>query len=239
MALLRRRPEYDRRRILEEAARARARNRRRKAIALYRWVLAVERNNAELHARIAPLLAETGQHFDAWNSYRTSAQAALREGRDERALAVYHEAAKHLPQEIQVWQGLARLLAKRGDEPGAVETLIEGSRQFRSTFLRPQAISLLRRARTIDPWNFETVIELARHLARADQREEARILLDGLAGRSRADRLRRVRSAQVRREASPKAAWRWLRAVLGPEQVEGPRAVVRGVVPLHARSARR
>ena len=40
--------------------------------------------------------------------------------------------------------GSDRLLGKRGDEPGAVETLIEGSRQFRSTFLRPQAVSLLR-----------------------------------------------------------------------------------------------
>ena len=48
---------YDRSRILDEAAHARAKKRRKKAIALYRRVLAVERHNAELHAKIAPLLS--------------------------------------------------------------------------------------------------------------------------------------------------------------------------------------
>ena len=74
---LRPRLPYDRQRILEEAARERARNRRRRAIALYRSVLAVERTSADLHAKLAPLLAETGQSFDAWQSYRAVANDAL------------------------------------------------------------------------------------------------------------------------------------------------------------------
>jgi tetratricopeptide (TPR) repeat protein len=202
---------YDREQLLEAAARARARNRRRKAIALYRHVLAVERGNTDLHARLAPLLAETGQPFDAWQSFRTTAQAALREGRDDKALAIYREASQHLPREIQVWQALARQLSKGGDDAEAIEALIEGSRQFRTPYLRPQAIHLLRRARTIDPWHFETVLELAGLLGRCDQREEARLLLDGLAERAAGRRLERVRRAQLRLDPGLRTVWQLLR----------------------------
>ena len=121
---------YDRTRILGAAARARAKNKRRKAIALYRSVLAVERSNPELHARIAPLLAETGQRFDAWVSYQTLAQSCLRDGSTERALAVYREAAGYLPHETQVWLAMARLHLKRGKRSEAVEALLEGACQL-------------------------------------------------------------------------------------------------------------
>ena len=214
MPLLRRRNEYDRKHLLEAAARARAKNQRRRAIALYRWLLAVERNNADLHSKLAPLLAESGQDFDAWNSFRSTAQAALRDGRDDRALAVYREASRHLPREIQVWQALARLLSKRGEEDAALEALLEGSRHFRTPYLRPQAIHLLRRARTIDPWQLESVIELAGLLGRSEQRDEARLLLDGLAQRCDGRRLRRVRAAQLRLDPRLQTGWRFLRSCM-------------------------
>ena len=84
---------YDRARILEAAMHARAHKKRDRAISLYRRVIAVERHDPDLHARIAPLLAETGQYFDAWVSYRITARACLRAGRGDRALAIYREAA--------------------------------------------------------------------------------------------------------------------------------------------------
>ncbi len=80
---------YDRTRILEAAAKARAQKKRKRAVALYRRVLAVERLNAEIHTRIAPLLAETGQNFDAWLSFQIVARAYLRERRADKALAAY------------------------------------------------------------------------------------------------------------------------------------------------------
>ena len=214
MPLLRRRNEYDRKHLLEAAARARAKNQRRRAIALYRWLLAVERNNADLHSKLAPLLAETGQDFDAWNSFRSTAQAALRDGRDDRALAVYREASQLLPREIQVWQALARLLSKRGEEEAALEALLEGSRHFRTPYHRPQAIHLLRRARIIDPWQLESVIELAGLLGRSQQRDEARLLLDGLAQRCDGRRLRRVRAAQLRLDPRLLTGWLFLRSCM-------------------------
>jgi len=224
---------YDRRRVLEAATRARARNKRRKAIALYRWVLAVEPNNPELHAKLAPLLADTGQRFDAWQSYRATARAALRESRDDKALAVYRDATERLPREVQAWQGLAHLLAKQGDEAEAIGALIQGSRQFRSHSLRSQAIHLLRRARSIDPWHFDTVLELTRRLIRSDQRDEARMLLDGLANRVGGERLRRIRRAQFNLDRTLAAAWRWMRSAVRPEEEPAPPKA--GVVPLRSR----
>jgi tetratricopeptide (TPR) repeat protein len=208
---------YDRTRILDAAAHARSRKKWKKAVALYRQVLAVERNNAELHARIAPLLAEIGQPFDAWVSFRIAAQACLRKGRVEKALAVYREAASRLPQEIQVWQAIARLQVKRNKKHEAVETLLEGACQLRSRSYWPEAIHLLRRAHEIAPWNFEAVSELARLLAKSSQSDEARRLLEGLETRTDGEQLRRVYAAQFRLDGDLRYAWLWLRAAVRRE----------------------
>jgi len=209
---------FDREVLLEQASRARSKRNWRRAIALYRELLAVEPNSVELHERIAPLLAATRQEFDAWNSYRVVAHAALREGREDRAIAVFREAAGALPREIQAWQGLARLLVRQSEPDAAIEVLLEGSRQFRSHFHRPHAIHLLRRARTIDPWHFETVLELALHLGRADQQAEASFLLEGLAERCQERQLRRVRAAALAVAPGARSLMRWLTSWRGREE---------------------
>jgi tetratricopeptide (TPR) repeat protein len=232
---------YDRARILEEAARARARRKRGRAIELYRWVLSLEPDNTALHAKLAPLLAEAGESFDAWVSFRSAARACLREGLADKALAVYQEATLYLPHEHQAWQAVAQLQRKRGRNREAVETLLEGSRRFRTRWLRPYAIYLLRRAREIDPWDFETVLELACLLTASDQRHEARLLLDELAERASGHRLRDVRAAQLRLDPSPASAWRLLRALVRPEPLlpPEPRSLPSEVVPLRTRALRR
>lgn len=243
MRLLRRRTDYDRARILDAAARARSRKKRTRAIELYRRVLAVEPQNGDLHGKLAPLLAETGQSFDAWHSFRAVARACLREGHADKALSVYREATLYLPQEVQAWQAVARLQHRAGRQREAVETLLEGSRNFRTRWLRPQAVQLLRRARDIDAWDFEVVLELARLLAADDQCYEARMLLDGLVERSEGERLRRVRAVQLRLAPGPGALWRWVEAAFrsrapGPQElltpVREPESVHRSsVVPIH------
>lgn len=205
---------YDRAQILDAAARARAKKKRVRAIELYRRVLTVEAHNPELHAKLAPLLAETGQSFDAWLSFRAVARAYVRGGQLDQALAVYREAALYLPQETQAWQAVARLQHRAGREREAIETLLEGSRNFRTRWLRPQAIALLRRARDLDEWDFEVVLELARLLASHEQKYEATDLLDGLAERSGGQRLRRVRLAQLRNRPGLRTLWRWLGSAL-------------------------
>jgi tetratricopeptide (TPR) repeat protein len=222
-------PRYDRSRLLEEAARAAAGRRAARAIALYRWVLAIEPHNAEVQLKLAPLLARGGQRFDAWQSFQSAARAFLRHGQPDRALAIYRQATAALPREVQAWQAVARLQHQAGQARAALETLLEGSRWLRRGHLRPRAIHLLRLAREIDPWHVESVCELARLLAHSQQREEARILLRGLARRCAGARLRRVRAAQLCIAPTPGHLWLWLRATLraAPEpQREGASAVV-------------
>ena len=203
---------YDRTRILRDASRAQARGRIKKAITLYRRVLMVECSNAELHAKIAPLLARTGQYFDAWRSFRTAGRNLERIDRLDHALGTYREALRYLPHEIDAWLAVADLEVKLGRVRDAVKTLTKGRRHFRARHLRPQAICLLRSARTIDPLNGETVIGLARLLAKTKQRDEAELILNELASHSRGHQLRRVRAVQWRMTRTLATSWLWLRA---------------------------
>ena len=240
MAAMHRAPGYDRTRILEAAARARAHKRRRRAIALYRRVLAVERNNPELYARLAPLLAETGQRFDAWLSFQATARACLRQGLLEEALLVYRHASGYLPREHRVWQEIARIERRRGREREAAQALLEGSRQLHSRRLRPAAIHLLRQARLLAPWDFAICFELARVLAKSWQLAEARMILEGLARTARGARLRRVRGALLRLDADIRNVWLWLVALVSARgETEAPAAEGASVVPLRSRAARR
>jgi tetratricopeptide (TPR) repeat protein len=217
-------PHYDRSRLLEEAARAAAGKRIARAIALYRWVLAIEPHNADIHLRLAPLLARRRQGFDAWQSFQSAARAFLRHGQPDRALAIYRQAAAVLPHEVQAWQAIARIQHRAGRTRAAVETLREGCRALRSRRLRAHAIHLLRLAREIEPWDFEAVHELARLLSRSQQREEARILLRGLSRRCGGRRLRQVRAQQVLLSPTPGHLLRWVSSALrpAPEPMRSP-----------------
>lgn len=222
----------DLRLILERAARARVRGQGRRAVRLFRLALALDRGSLDVHEKLAPLLAAAGQDFDAWNSYRALAHAALRAGRDDRAIAVYREATHALPREIQAWQGLARLLVRQREDAAAVEALLEGSRQFRSHWNRPEAIHLLRRARTIAPWHFDAVLELAGHLARSDQKDEARMLLDALHERCEPHQQPRLRAAVLAVSPGPRALWSWLVSGFRRRKPEPEPELARNAEPL-------
>ena len=204
---------YDRTRVLKAAARARTKRRRGKAVALYRWVLAVEPGNAEIHGKLAPLLARMGQTFDAWVSYRRAARGLAREGLTEKALGIYREAASCLPRQLETWLAIFELERQRGRDADAREALLEGRRHFRSRRHRPQAIYLLRRMRSVDPWELETVLDLSRLLAGTGQRYEAEMLLREMASRSRGRALRRVRTMQWRMSPSIPNTWLWLHSM--------------------------
>lgn len=203
---------YDRAKTLREASRLQAKGRIKKAITMYRRVLMREPDNAEIHAKIAPLLAKTRQYFDAWRSFRTAGGELVRIDRLDHALGTYKEALRYLPHEIDAWRAVAEVEAKLDRKRDAVQTLLRGRRRFRARHLRPQAISLLRRARQIDPWHEQAVLELARLLAKTRQREEAQLILDDLASRSKGRKLRRVRGAQWRVSRTLQNTWLWLRA---------------------------
>ena len=203
MGILSGRTTYDRKQILRAAAQARAKGKHRKAAELYRQVLAVEPENAELHARIAPHLALTCQDYDAWQSYKIAAHAHVFAKRPERALAVYRDAAR---------RAIAKLEVRLGRKREALETILAGRRHFTGASYRAQAITLLRMARQIEPWDPVILLDLCSTLAASDQRYEALMILEHLATRSEGSDLARVRGAQWRITHSFGHAWLWLRA---------------------------
>jgi tetratricopeptide (TPR) repeat protein len=212
---LNRKKSYDRTRLLSDAARARKRGKRQKAIALYREVLAVEPDNPDLHRRIAPLLAETKQPTEAWASYRRAADAFKSKGFVEQALGVLRDASERLPRKQEVWEALADLELARHRRVDAHKVLVEGSRRLRAKRDRAKAITLLLRARKLAPQDFATNFDLARLLSKAGAHGRARTLLAEMAGRVQGRQLLRVRARQFAISPTPAAAWRWLHALLG------------------------
>ena len=210
-----RRDVYDRNRLLEQAARARKRGRRKRAIALYQQVLAVEPDDPQIHRRIAPLLAQTKRPADAWESYRRAAAKLARQGFVEQAIGIYREASAFLARDRRLWLALADLEVERGRGIDAADALLEGSRHLRARRTRQDALALLLRAREIQPTAFEPGFALGGLLVRSGQRERGRRVLEELERHARGRQLRRLRGRLLRLSPTPRAAWRWLSAALG------------------------
>lgn len=201
---------YSRTDTLAAADRARARGRRKKAIAGYRKVLAVDPGDAVVHGKLAPLLAAAGARADALASFRAAAAVHLRTGFPERAIAVLGQAADHYPDETALWDELGRLHLQRGRRADAVVALANGGARLLRV-RRPAAIRLLRNALELEPWHPAATMTLARALAAQGERGEALALLDGLAARVRGPRARAILGLAFRLAPSPRRLWRWAR----------------------------
>lgn len=212
----------ERKQLLAEAHRARNAGRHRRAIALYKRLLREEPHNVEVALRAAPLLARRGDDFEAWQLYRDAARVLARGRRYDECLTVYREACRYVPSEYDAWRLRAELEVRLGREQAAFETLLDGRTQFRDLNSRGQAIALLTRARTLEPWDPEVVLDLARLYSRTDQSDSALELLAALTSRCDSATAQRVRSLQWRITLAPRFAWLWLRALLGvaPEMPE-------------------
>lgn len=200
--------------LLADAHRARNHGRSRAAIRLYRRILLENPSNLEVALRVAPMLACAGEAFEAWQLYRRVAMEYARERRYHDCLGVYREACRFVPNEFEAWRLCAELQLKLKNADGAFETLIEGRMHFGGPNQRGQAIALLTRAREIEPWDDDVLIDLASLYAATDQPDLAQELLSTLACRVEGGLLRRVRALQLRTTWSPRYAWLWLRATL-------------------------
>ena len=211
--MLRRQRHHDRSRLLSDAARAQRQGRPKKAVALYREILAVEPGDFDIHRRLAPVLARTRQREEAWASYRRAADGLVKQGFVERAIGVYREAAGLIPRECGVWLAIAELEVQRGRRPDALAALAAGRKHLRSRAERRDAIRLLERLRQLDPSALEAGLDLAGLLAKTGQRRRARELLAALARGTRGPELRRVRARELRLSPGPGGVWRWLIAL--------------------------
>lgn len=206
------RKSHSRTQILETAGKARARGRRRKAIAEYQKILKVDPDDYVVHGKIAPLLAGAKRFSEAWSSFEASGQGYVERGFAAQALSVYTQATRHMPRVIGAWEAVVRLQLERGQEADAVNTALIGQRNFRTSALRPDAIRLLQKAWEISPWHYDVTVELARLLSKTGEKKEALRLLMELAGREKGRNLRRVRAMILRISPTTGSLWRWLRA---------------------------
>ena len=216
MAFWRKKP-FDRIEALTAADRARSRGQHRKAIKGYRKILAVDPSDPVVHGKLAPLLArKRGQRREALASFQRAAEGHFKAGFFDRAIAVYVQAAGFFPEEVTLWQDIARMESIQGRRADAVNALVTGSGHLgRRAALRPQAIELLESALQIAPWHPDATLAMARLLVKRGDRPAGVALLEDLAARSRGRVLTRVRWAIVRLAPSPANAWRWLRALFG------------------------
>ena len=213
MSLFSRRIVYDRKRLLERAERAEKRRRVRRAIVLYRQLLAAEPRNPELHERLAPLLAHRGRIDEAWESFGLAIEAREQAGQDAEAEALAHEAAKALPAHLAACRRSARAALVHQHPRAALEVLWKGAQRLgRRRRTRGQAILLLTDAREIEAWSVPVVLKLGQLLAKEGRPGEALFLLDQLESRVRGEKLRDVRGLICRIEPSLRHGWAWFRS---------------------------
>lgn len=213
MALFSKESGYDRSRLLEAISAAEARGKFKKALALYRKILEVEPKNPDLHRRVAPLLARARQLEEAWSSFKIAADALAKEGRYEKAIGLYREAAHHLPRRVELWLAIAELHVERDRPSDATKALLEGRSHFRYRRHRSAAVRLLSRLRALDPGHVEAGLDLARLLRKSGNRLGAMRVLRELPPYCHRRQLRRVRGAELRLSPSPGALWRWVQAL--------------------------
>src|SRR5712692_1745596 len=119
---------YDRQQTLASAEKARMRGRTKKAIGEYRKVLAQTPGDHLVLGKLAPLLAQRGLAEEAMRSFEGAAEGLRKEGRDQRAIAVYLLAAEHYPRDQSLWERIAKLQLERGTRADAVRTLLRAGR---------------------------------------------------------------------------------------------------------------
>jgi tetratricopeptide (TPR) repeat protein len=183
-------------------------------VELYRQVLEVEPRNADLHRKVAPLLARTKKPDESLKSYRLAAEELIRGGFVDQAIGVYREAVQQLPPRRELFMAISDLELERGRKPDAIGALLDGRRRFRGRRDRSDAIVLLLRVRKLDRNHLNGTLDLAWLLAKTGNRDHALRLLDEQAARRRGPTLRRVRARQLRLAPGVGTAWRWLRAAL-------------------------
>ena len=199
--------------LLTEAHRARNKGRSRAAIRLYKRILIENPQNLEVALRVAPMLAMAGGDFEAWQLYRRAALEYARQKQFSECLAVYREACRFVPFEFDAWRLCAELQLKLKRPEGAFETLVDGRMHFDEPNTRAQAIALLSRARTIEPWDDALLLDLAQLYARTDQSDSALELLGMLACRVGGRSLRDVRFMQWKITLSFKDLVLWVQSL--------------------------
>jgi len=203
--------KIDRGEVLAAADQLRVKGKYAKAVAEYRKVLLLDPKDADVLAKIAPLLVKMKEREEALRDFRAAADAYIQRGFVDRAIALYVQATAAFPLEAQLWETLGRLHQERGRKAEGIKALMSGAARFKGKKGRPTALKLLRQALGYDATHIEATIALARLLKANGEGAAARTLLDELAPRIRGPAVKRIHSARLRLFPGLGSLWRWMR----------------------------
>ena len=201
-----------RRTLLAKADKARTKGRARRAIKLYRRALEGTPRDADIHRKLAPLLARRRRYRDdAWKSFAIACDDLCTRGFDARAAGLLREAVSLLPRQREAWERLGQLEADLGRVADARLTLLEGRRHFRGRGRRSDARRLLELSHRLEPWQPDVVFELSRLRHRCGDPEGAARLVQEFAC-ARPEHARTAQRALFVLRPTPATLWAWLRA---------------------------
>ncbi|HYV49263.1 MAG TPA: tetratricopeptide repeat protein [Myxococcaceae bacterium] len=203
--------KIDRGEVLAAADQLRVKGKYAKAVAEYRKVLLLDPKDADVLAKIAPLLVKLKEREEALRDFRAAADAYIQRGFVDRAIALYVQATAAFPMEAQLWETLGRLHQERGRKAEGIKALMSGAARFKGKKGRPTALKFLRQALSYDVTHIEATIALARLLKANGEGGAARTLLDELAARIRGPAVKRIHSARLRLFPGLGSLWRWMR----------------------------
>jgi tetratricopeptide (TPR) repeat protein len=179
---------------LDKAQAARGRGAFRTAISEYEKVLAQHPERADVFVRVADLYSKQHDKKAAHSAYMKAAAAFVGQGFPERALAAYLSAARVLPREPTAWREAAELELQRSHKTNGMRLLMRSADALSKARQHEAALVLLRRAFSLEPFQLEVSLSVARALLRTGRRQEARSLLVRLAFERRPARWALIRA---------------------------------------------
>ena len=203
--------QFERRAALEKAAEARSKGKRKKAIELYRSVLASTPDDHEVHSKLAPILAENGDEQEAIASFRIAADGFHKKGFTDRAIALLRQSVEHVPSDVDAWLRVADLLEIRLKKKEAEKVLEEARTHFTKKSALGAAARLLDAHRKLDPKRIDVAIDRAQVAKRSGQRGFGILLLTDLAAGVDGKARKQLRRALFGLKPTPASFWRWLR----------------------------
>ena len=203
--------DFQRNAVLREANDARGKGKRKRAVELYRQILAHDPEDFEVHGKLAQLLAEGGEIDEARKSFHAGAEGYHKKGFTDRAIALLHQAVQAVPTDVDGWLRISDLQIIRLKKADAANTLANGRKIFRKRKHLAAAAQILQAHMQLEPTRMEIVIDLAQvEKKRGNKPRSIELLESTMPGVNAFDR-KKLRKALFFVAPSPRTLWRWFK----------------------------
>ena len=203
---------FDREDTLRRAEEFRGRKKPKKAIAELRKVIANDPKDAVAHAKLGPLLVTAGQHQEALESFRITADDLDARGFSDKALSLWLQIAQTRVSDLDAWEKVTQFHVTRGRKADGVNVLLLAADLQEGKEGRGRAIHLLQDALLFEPKHLEATLLLAPLLVKTKRAPEAHALLENALTFTEGSQARSVRRKLFLLFPGFRTLWRWLRS---------------------------